>query len=301
MDNGHFSIFDNATQNTPSPHSSNAIEYYVDEENLTVTQISRFHRTPPVHADVMGHAQRLDNGNTICGWGPAVPSVTEFDPEGNMLFEVSFNYTNYRAFKFKWETTLFDIDTDTLDFGNIWNQNEKVSYSFKVINKQDTSLLINRLVKHDSPFSTDVEIPFVLGPNEERTFNVSIEPDSPGSFFDVLTFCHEIDEPDGGLKQRIGQQIFIRAENYDPGSIPENTAVVNVYPNPSNGKFRIESDYNYIKNICVYSPEGQEVYRDIEVYGKVVNLDLDGKSKGIYLINIEFDTAERHYLKLVIQ
>ena len=50
----------------------------------------------------MGYVQRLDNGNTVIGWGATNPTVTEVQPDGSRTFELSLprGVYSYRAYKF---------------------------------------------------------------------------------------------------------------------------------------------------------------------------------------------------------
>jgi hypothetical protein len=52
----------------------------------------------------MGYVQRMENGNTLIGWGATNPSVTEVDPDGIRVYEMSFDpgIYSYRAFRFEW-------------------------------------------------------------------------------------------------------------------------------------------------------------------------------------------------------
>ena len=48
----------------------------------------------------------LDSGHTVVGWG-AVPRVTEFDGDGNVVFDATFSDgdDSYRAYRFPWSGT----------------------------------------------------------------------------------------------------------------------------------------------------------------------------------------------------
>src|SRR5678810_1165304 len=58
----------------------------------------------------MGSVQRLNNGNTLIGWGwrsnTNLPSITEVDSAGNIVWEIRFNtvkgIVGYRAHRYEW-------------------------------------------------------------------------------------------------------------------------------------------------------------------------------------------------------
>jgi hypothetical protein len=99
---GTFTLFDNGNFHT-TPFSR-AVEYRVDENAKTATQIWEFRHSPPVYGFAMGYVQRLPNGNTLIGWGAARPALTEVRPDGTVTFEMSFGpgIFSYRAYRFPW-------------------------------------------------------------------------------------------------------------------------------------------------------------------------------------------------------
>lgn len=101
--NGHITLFDNG--NFHSPSYSRAVEYNIDEQNKTIQLVWQFRNSPDYYSYAMGNVQRLDNGNTLIGWGAGSPSVTEVDPAGNKVLEFALpdGIVSYRAFKFDWD------------------------------------------------------------------------------------------------------------------------------------------------------------------------------------------------------
>ena len=102
ISNGHYTIFDNG--NFHSPPFSRALEYSLDQTNKTATLVWQYRDTPDIFAFAMGNAQRLDDGNTVIGWGSANPTMTEVRPDGTKALEITFAPTvvSYRTFKFTW-------------------------------------------------------------------------------------------------------------------------------------------------------------------------------------------------------
>jgi len=91
--NGNFLMYDNGSRRGGG--SSKVHEYTLDEINLTATHVWSWEPPTPIAAWHRGNAQRLPNGNTFIGWGGAsgdhIPAATEVTPEGEIVFELSFD------------------------------------------------------------------------------------------------------------------------------------------------------------------------------------------------------------------
>ena len=108
LDNGHLLAFDNGEPcgvGVPDRPQSRVVEYELDEMAMTATVVWSFSREGQ-YAEHQGSAQRLDNGNTVIGWGADMNSpkfVTEVDAAGNIVFELEAtvagesNSVSYRA------------------------------------------------------------------------------------------------------------------------------------------------------------------------------------------------------------
>ena len=105
IDNGNLTLFDNGTYNS-SP-VARAVEYQLDEVNMTATAVWQFHEPNGYNSQFIGNTNRLPNGNTLIDWGGAFPltqtiSFTEVDSESNVVMELDFvpnRYVSYRAVK----------------------------------------------------------------------------------------------------------------------------------------------------------------------------------------------------------
>ncbi len=102
LPNGHITLMDNG--NMKNPQFSRAVEYELDETNKTATLVWQFRHNPDIYNNSMGYVQRLDNGNTLIGWGENENAVaaTEVTPSGEVVYEISFpnKLYSYRAFKY---------------------------------------------------------------------------------------------------------------------------------------------------------------------------------------------------------
>jgi hypothetical protein len=103
LPNGNITLFDNGNFHTPL--FSRAIEYQLDEQNKTVTLVWQFRNTPDNYGYAQGYTQRLDNGNTLIGWGLSNPTLTEVRPDGSKALELNLpiGSYSYRAFRFPWK------------------------------------------------------------------------------------------------------------------------------------------------------------------------------------------------------
>jgi hypothetical protein len=101
--NGNLLYFDNGNISgggvTPSDRTwSRAVEYALDETNMTATLVWEFRHTPDISVPCTGMVRRMANGNTFIQWGCAVPTsgyiATEVSPAGAVVFEMKHLATN---------------------------------------------------------------------------------------------------------------------------------------------------------------------------------------------------------------
>jgi hypothetical protein len=91
LDNGHILVFDNGglCSHALDRSYSRVAEYALDFDQMTAELVWTYEPSDPIFAEIQGSAQRLPNGNTFVGWGPAAPHVaTEVDPDGNVVFNL---------------------------------------------------------------------------------------------------------------------------------------------------------------------------------------------------------------------
>ncbi|HSU57267.1 MAG TPA: aryl-sulfate sulfotransferase, partial [Candidatus Dormibacteraeota bacterium] len=95
--NGNLLYFDNGNISGGGVTSSDrtytrAVEYQLDEVNKVAILVWEFRHTPDISAPCTGSVKRFANGNTLIGWGCAIPTsgtiATEVSPAGNVVFEM---------------------------------------------------------------------------------------------------------------------------------------------------------------------------------------------------------------------
>ena len=77
------------------------------------------------------------------------------------------------------------------------------------------------------------------------------------------------------------------------------SADFNIYPNPSTGKFYIESSKSTIKHISVYNLLGEMVFES-KVNHKTKEVDIQNRSKGIYILRLDIG-QETFYQRIEIK
>lgn len=112
--NGHITLFDNGNQHTPP--LSRAVEYAINEQTKTVTRVWQF-ADGGAFAPFMANAQRLENGNTMIGWG-SNSLATEVRPDGVKAFELAHGAMSYRAFRYTWNATPSEQPRLVLRYGS---------------------------------------------------------------------------------------------------------------------------------------------------------------------------------------
>jgi hypothetical protein len=110
--NGNITLFDNGDCHTTLV--SKAKEYKLDLVNKTAELIWEYTHPKMVYVPLMGNVQRLENGNTFINWGmikvDGDPSITEVNPENEIVFEVYFEenfHLLYRSHRFLWENDVY--------------------------------------------------------------------------------------------------------------------------------------------------------------------------------------------------
>ncbi len=95
-------IFDNGNDGTTRTEpESRVIWIHVDPQSKTATLEKAIQHPQHLYATSQGNAQALANGDTFVGWG-SDGRISEFDPQGDLLFNAGVPGATYRGYRFEW-------------------------------------------------------------------------------------------------------------------------------------------------------------------------------------------------------
>lgn len=302
LKNGNLTLFDNG--NFHDVQVSKSLEYEIDEQNLTASLVWEYGNDPAIYSSSKGGSRRLQNGNTILGWGSNWPVVaTEVNADGDKKWELVLDSAeSYRTMKFDWKTTLFETSFDTIDYG-YYNGYEPWPVVVSVTNNADYQISITSASNHNEAFSLQTLLPVVINAGETQQFIVTFFPDQTTNvnYSDVITLNYDSYFADT-LHQRISRQIGLKGTTIKPTSVtsPQYTNVV-VFPNPVKDMVTIQSSM-VIDRILLFNAMGQLVYEASAVnsVSKVINM-ADNKP-GVYTSYVYFvGDVNLTALKIVVE
>lgn len=281
---GHVTLFDNGHYH-PEPEFSSAVEYLVDPDAMTATLVNRYRHDPDNYGQAMGNAFWTQEESIVVGWGTSWKGVTEFDDDGNSIFEIRFDALSYRAYRFPWKTNRFYAEKDTLDIGYVWMEETKTK-SITIFNNQDEALDLTSYHCHSDKFEVENEFPITIPANDSSSINITFIPNEAGTFEDLITLNSDINTEE--LVQRIAQQIHLighASENQSVGELAGNKFIA--YPNPTADLLHISFD-TFIEDvtISIYNMTGQKVKEVNQKHFLNCKIDLQNFDNGIYFMEV---------------
>ncbi|MCW3069653.1 MAG: hypothetical protein JWL67_2278 [Solirubrobacterales bacterium] len=170
--NGSVSVFDNGSS-PPVRAESRGIVLDIDAQHRSTKLVAQFTHAPALLAESQGNMQALDNGDWFFGWGQ-LPYLSEFGPEGKLLFDAHFpaHTQSYRSFRFPWTGTPAHRPTFALQTGRgpatvfaTWNGATLVA-SWRVLAGRDPASLQVVAQAPREGFETPVALPAgTVGPD----------------------------------------------------------------------------------------------------------------------------------------
>jgi hypothetical protein len=168
LPDGTVTMFDNGS--SPRIHyQSRGVRVAIDAHKRTARLLRVYaHPQSPLLADSQGDMETLANGNLLVGWG-AIPSVSEFSPDGALLFDAHMppGTSSYRAFRFPWtghplwspaaSARVLATEDQTAVFAS-WNGATGVAY-WRVLAGTDAGSLRAQATVRDSGFETTITYP----------------------------------------------------------------------------------------------------------------------------------------------
>ena len=220
LENGNYTLYDNG--NWHSPPFSQSLEYSLDTDNMTAEKIWSYSNDPLVFGFATGSSRRLANGNTIICWGftsPVVFTEVTYDKEKTWEGLVPNSVVNYRALRADWETDLFEISADTLDYGTFTGYTE-IPRIIQIQNNADYEIEISSAHNHLESYSVATSLPMTIPANDSKNLTVNFFPqDEEGQLNDVLTLNYDTHWNDT-LRKRIAKQVYLKGfveDNNAPG------------------------------------------------------------------------------------
>jgi len=284
ISNGHYTLFDNG--GLDDPLISRAIEYALDETNLTATLVNSYRSQPEdIYGAIMGNAQWLPNGNVMVGWGSGVPNITEFHTDGTKAWEVQFESISYRAFRFPWKTNYFIPEADSIDMG--WTYFEDpLLQDLSISNNAGKDIYITGFSSQDTAFTLTNDFPILIPDGDSIELEIFFDPPSEGHFQDILTINSDINTET--VVQRIAQQVFVEADAI-VNDYPEHNlnSIVKLYPNPNQGVIHLTFEKNDLYKISLTNALGKVIYSGNNNGQKYFTLDIENEPSGVYFIQIQ--------------
>ena len=276
LKNGYYSLYDNGGLHWDLV-PARALEYKLDEKNMTAELIWEYRHSPKIYPNGMGNMQRLDNGNTMIGWGSGYPTLTEIDSLKNIIFELTLpdSEWNYRAFRFNLNKSYYNsfvpkllfpqnkskLNSDTCLFN--WTRN-KFAQSFHFQLSLDSTF--NNLVYEDSNLVDTLLQYKSLNPKNEYYWRVSSNNNTEdvggysgySDYFKINSLTNEVtiendnkyyfyeNEPNPfstytNIKYFIPESVFIQLKLYNEFGV-ELSTLVNEYQNEGTHVINIIAD-----------------------------------------------------------
>jgi len=215
QENGNITIFDNGNLHY-GPYSR-ICEYTLDEVNMTASLAWVYPPEPGVgnhFAFATGNAQRQSDGNTFIGWGLSFGTVLmlgEVTPDHQKTFEIygMDTITTYRAHKYQWETDMFSLSKDTIDWGEFTGYTPE-PYILQVTNNYTETITISGTHNRTQEYYVASSFPITIDPGTTENITINFFPANSGYFEDALTVMCE-----KGEFEMIGKQVILKGHTID--------------------------------------------------------------------------------------
>jgi hypothetical protein len=222
--------------------------------------------------------------------------ITEFDQDGNIVHEVTFNAINYRAWKHHWQPMRFTFPQDTLDLGELTTETV-LTQDILLTNHADYEVTITGYHFRFGHFSLETEFPFTIPAGGSADITVVFQPDEAGYVEDALTLHSD----NAAKTERIGRQIFLKAEAQQGFGISENpTFDIKVYPNPARNIVKVSLPAKASGTCSLTDISGRTIQNFDFTSAASFNLDISGVNPGMYLIQIKTTENNNSQTKLLL-
>jgi hypothetical protein len=191
LPNGHLLFYDNGFSGCLTGAYSRAVEYEMDETNMTAREVWSYRNTPDQYAANQGGVQRRDNGATMICWGtPATnPLITDLHADGSKALEVWLGSPattgSYRGMRFPWHTTRFGTGRDSLEFGTV-ALGDSALLPLTVTNHSAADLAITSFPASDSAFTVVEAVPLTIPAGGSAIVHAKFRPTRTADVTGVL-------------------------------------------------------------------------------------------------------------------
>lgn len=301
LENGNIILFDNGK--LAELGYSRGVEYQLDEIGYNVTMVNEFKHDSNVYTPVMGHIQRLPNGNTLIGWGKNFGSYlcTEFHPDGTIANDLysSDNVKSYRVYKFDWKSKAIELNKEILLFKNIAPYNTDTK-EIEITNRSSETLVLDGYSKGDTPFYVLTNFPIIIQKDSTRILQIKFIPFDAGEFNDIFTVYSNGLSANNEI-QRIGAQfLIIGVSSFTPVKkvlTDQNNNLV-IYPNPVSDYLTLANTDNII-SIAVSNINGGMINLKQIHDDDITIIDCSELASGIYLLNITDNSGISYTTKFI--
>jgi hypothetical protein len=257
----------------------------LDEINKIAVLVWKYNNNPATFEPTRGSSRRLDNHNTIIGWGDHIQpkSISEVRADGTTALEIVFpdSFLNYRTYKYPWRTNLLLVNPDSIFFESV-PIGDSSTIDVLLRNNSSEELNVTGFYNINDIYTVNNSLPINIIPFGTEEISICFRPEEEGYFKDQLYIFSDTDT------SRIAQVLFMGGRtdtiysNVKYEDILGEFSLKQNYPNPfnptTNIKFRI-AELGFV-SLKVYDVLGNEI-------ATIIN---EEKSTGTY--EVEFDGAD---------
>jgi len=254
---------------------------------MSVECVWDYKYTPPFYSLAMGSSRKLENNNTLIGWGfIAGKTITEVKPDGSISLDISVpdSFFTYRAFKFPWRTNLFETNPDSVFFNPV-RVGDSSSIFIDLISNSSEEITITGFYNTEESYVINHPIPFTISAFGTEHLEIKFKPVEDGYFRDTLHIRSDTDT------SRIAQILDIVgiADSIYLGTPVQTFLLEQNYPNPFNPfkKIKYSVPADGFVNIAIFNVLGEKVANLVNSLQKAgsyeVTFDATKFASGMYI------------------
>ncbi|MFC2136708.1 arylsulfotransferase family protein [Bacteroidota bacterium] len=299
LENGNILLFDNGTSDR---NYSRGVEYQIDEESMTITMVLEFRHIPDIMTPLMGSIQRLENGNTLIGWGKNIGDniLTEFDKDGNIVNDLvsEDNIKSYRVSKHNWNANIFNYSIDTLHFDTVELHHEKIQ-NYTITNTLNDTIIFYGYNRGSHPFYITNPFPIILEGKKSIEIKVKFIPRELDQFNNsIVMYSNNIsrnNEPQRVTASMVGKGISKEIISDINNQGTSENDLIKIYPNPAHNYLKINCKHklNQIEIINLTGKQLLEIYPGN--YDKKYEINISDLSPGNYILKLKSEEKDFIY------